>query len=80
MMEEKYNISTAQLLLHYSMRKGYTPIVKATSPRHLCANIEVENLVISDKDIAILDSWDKGVKGSLCMPFQIYSNLLLIKM
>lgn len=66
-MADKYNMSTAQLLLRYSLQKGYTPIVKATSPRHLYANIEAENFVISEKDMALLDSWNQGIDGSLCM-------------
>jgi len=74
-MGEKYNISTAQLLLRYSLQKGYTPIVKATSPKHLYANIEAENFVVSEQDIAILDSWDKDIQGSLCMSFHIHVNL-----
>ena len=74
-MAEKYNVSTAQLLLRYSSQKGYTPIVKAMSPRNLYANIEAENLVISEKDMAVLDSWDEGIEGSLCMSFHIHSHL-----
>ena len=68
-------MSTAQILIRYSLQKGYTPIVKATSRGHLYANKEVENLVISEQDMEVLDSWDKGTKGSLCMSFHTHSHL-----
>ncbi|KAH8719306.1 putative aldo-keto reductase [Phaeosphaeriaceae sp. PMI808] len=64
-MAVKNNMSTAQLLLRYSLQKGYMPIVKAKNPRYLYANIKVENLVISEKEMAVLDSWDKGIEGAL---------------
>jgi diketogulonate reductase-like aldo/keto reductase len=63
----KYGVSTAQLLLLWSLQKGYMPIVKMTSAAHLRANMELDSLVISKQDMAVLDSWDKGSKGSLCM-------------
>jgi len=70
-------MSTAQLLVRYSLQKGYTPVVKATSPEHLSDNIEAEAHAISEEDMRILDSWDRGVKGSLCMWFRIHSIFLL---
>jgi hypothetical protein len=75
-MAEKYKLSTAQLLLRYSLQKGYTPIVKATGAGHLYGNRQAENLVVSEPDIAALDSWDDGVRGSLCMSFQIHRPYL----
>lgn len=60
-------MSTTQLLLRYSLQKGFTPIVKSTSPKHLYANIEAENMSIPEEDMAVLDSWDEGIEGSLCM-------------
>ncbi|KAJ4295066.1 hypothetical protein N0V90_007074 [Kalmusia sp. IMI 367209] len=64
-MANKYKMSTAQLLLSYSSQKGYAPIVKAANPGHLVANLEAESIMISEKDMAVLDSWDEGIKGSL---------------
>jgi diketogulonate reductase-like aldo/keto reductase len=64
-LANKYNASTAVILLCYSLRKGYVPIVKAENPQHLVSNLEAETLCITDKDIALMDSWDMGNKGSL---------------
>jgi diketogulonate reductase-like aldo/keto reductase len=64
-LASKYNASTALILLCYSLRKGYTPIVKAENPQHLVSNLEAEKLCITDEDLALMDSWDKGNEGSL---------------
>ncbi len=66
-MAETHNVSTAQLLLRWSLQKGYTPIVKATSQMHLQKNLKANEFVISDDDMEVLDSWDKGVERSLRM-------------
>jgi diketogulonate reductase-like aldo/keto reductase len=65
-MAQRYQLSTPQLLLVYSLQKGYTPIVRATRLEHLHANLKAESVVILEQDMLILDSWDKGTKGSIC--------------
>ncbi|KAH7355971.1 aldo-keto reductase [Pyrenochaeta sp. MPI-SDFR-AT-0127] len=64
-LANKYNTSTAVILLCYSLRKGYVPIVRAENPQHLVSNLEAEKLCITDEDLALMDSWDKGNEGSL---------------
>jgi diketogulonate reductase-like aldo/keto reductase len=68
-MAQRYQLSPAQLLLVYSLQKGYTPIVRATRLEHLHANLKAENIVILEQDMSVLDSWDKGAKGSICKSF-----------
>ncbi|KAF2810739.1 putative aldo-keto reductase [Mytilinidion resinicola] len=63
----KYNKSTAQVLIRYSLQKAWTPIVKSTSLAHLHANLQVENFTISRDDMKMLDSWDKKMEGSIRM-------------
>lgn len=62
---KKYSTSTAVILLCYSLRKGYVPIVKAENTQHLVSNLAAEKLCIADEDIALMDTWEKGNKGSL---------------
>jgi hypothetical protein len=62
---DKYKVSTAVIILCYSLRKGFAPVVKAENPQHLLANLEAETLDITDEDIALMDSWDEGDKGSI---------------
>jgi diketogulonate reductase-like aldo/keto reductase len=64
-LANKYNASTASILLCYSLRKGYVPIVKAENPQHLVLNLEAEKLCITEEDLALMDSWNKGNEGSL---------------
>ncbi|OAL47947.1 Aldo/keto reductase [Pyrenochaeta sp. DS3sAY3a] len=64
-LANKYNTSTVVILLCYSLRKGYVPIAKAQNPQHLVSNLEAEKLCITDEDLALMDSWDKGDEGSL---------------
>jgi diketogulonate reductase-like aldo/keto reductase len=66
-LAQKYKTSTVQLLLRYSLQKGYTPVVKATSSSHLYANMEAGNVVILEEDMNVLDCWDKDTDGSLCL-------------
>jgi diketogulonate reductase-like aldo/keto reductase len=65
-MATKYNVSTAQLLLRYSIQKGYMPVIKATNVDHLHSNIRAEDFVLAGEDLTALDSKDKGIAGSLC--------------
>jgi diketogulonate reductase-like aldo/keto reductase len=64
-LANKYNASTAQMLLSYSLRKGFTPVVKAENHQHLLSNLEAESLDIADEDVALMDLWDKGNEGSI---------------
>lgn len=64
---EKYSKSTAQILIRYSLQKGWTPIVKATSQAHLHDNAQVNDFAISQEDMEIMDSWDVGLEGSIRM-------------
>lgn len=66
-LANKYNKSTAQILIRYSLQKVWTPIVKSTSLAHLHANSQVDDFTISKDDMKLLDSWDKKMEGSICM-------------
>lgn len=67
-------MSTVQLLLCYSLQKGYTPIVRAADPQHLHDNIKAQEYVVSGEDMSSLDSWDEGEAGSLCMLYLTEPN------
>lgn len=80
-LAKKHKMSTVQLLLCYSLQKGYTPITRATSPEHLDANIKAQENALSAEDMSMLDSWDKGEDGSLCKsfhakPFHLLNHLV----
>ncbi|EMD67051.1 hypothetical protein COCSADRAFT_81878 [Bipolaris sorokiniana ND90Pr] len=64
-LAKKYNVSAAAILICYSVRKGFLPIVKAEDPQHLVSNLKAEKLCIEDEDLAVIDSWDMGKSGSI---------------
>jgi diketogulonate reductase-like aldo/keto reductase len=66
-LAEKYSKSTAQILIRYSHQKGWTPIVKAISEAHLHDNAQASDFAISQEDMELMDSWDKGLEGAICM-------------
>ena len=72
-MAARYDASTAQVLLRYSLQKGYMPVVKATDYSHLLSNRKAERFVLSEEDMSMLDSKHKGIEGSICMCPRGYS-------
>jgi diketogulonate reductase-like aldo/keto reductase len=66
-MAARYDISTAQVLLRYSLQKGYVPVIKATNLNHLLSNKRAECFVLSEEDMLMLDSKHRGIEGAICM-------------
>jgi diketogulonate reductase-like aldo/keto reductase len=67
LLTKKYNKSAAQILIRYSLQKGWTPVVKATGQAHLESNADVDDFTISESDMSLLNSWDKQRSGSIRM-------------
>lgn len=57
-MAEKYNVSLAQLCIRYTLQLGLLPLPKTANPAHMENNADL-NFVISDEDMAILNSLPK---------------------
>ncbi|ODV96501.1 hypothetical protein PACTADRAFT_49833 [Pachysolen tannophilus NRRL Y-2460] len=53
-LAKKYNVSTAQILIRWSLQKGYVPLPKTKSLERLPSNIDVYNFEISQEDMDIL--------------------------
>lgn len=62
---EKYEKTTQQILILYSLQKGRMPILKATKPAHLVSNAEVRDFTLAGEDMALLDSWEEGPEGAV---------------
>ncbi|KAI0204012.1 Aldo/keto reductase [Astrocystis sublimbata] len=62
----KYGKSTAQMLIRYSIQKGWTPVVKAGNPAHLRENANVHDFSIGIEDMCLMDTWDEGNRGAIC--------------
>lgn len=61
-LSEKYNKSQAQILIRWSLQKGYIVLPKSSTPERIRENIDVYNFNISDDDMQKLDSLDENYR------------------
>lgn len=59
-MAEKYGVSEAQVLLRWGIQKGYPVLPKSTNPERLRQNADVFSFRIDEKDMATLETLDRG--------------------
>lgn len=62
---EKHGKTVAQVLLRYSLQKGWIPLPKSDTPARIKENADLYDFELSKVDTEILDSKDEGAKGSL---------------
>ena len=60
-LAKKYNVSPAQLMVRWSLQKGYVPLPKSTRRERIEENAKVDGFVIADEDIRKLDGCDEGL-------------------
>lgn len=60
---EKYNKTTAQILLRFSVQRGIVVIPKTSNPDRLRSNIHVFDFKLMDEDYKKLDALDQGEDG-----------------
>ena len=58
-MADKYHKSVAQVVLRWSIQKGFLPIPKSVTPERIEENLNIFDFELSDDDMKILD----GLKG-----------------
>lgn len=59
----KYGKTGAQLLIRYSLQKGWVPLPKSERPERMKANTEVFDFAIEDGDMEALDGLDGKKMG-----------------
>jgi diketogulonate reductase-like aldo/keto reductase len=62
-LAQKYNKSTAQILVRYSLQKDWTPLPKSETPSRIASNAEVFDFNLDDAEMEKLDALDEGAKG-----------------
>ncbi|KDQ14480.1 hypothetical protein BOTBODRAFT_132310 [Botryobasidium botryosum FD-172 SS1] len=62
---EKHNKEPAQVLIRWSLQKGFTPIPKSNTPSRISSNAEVYDFELDEEDVAALDALEKGKEGSV---------------
>ena len=61
----KYNKDPAQILLRWSLQKGFVPLPKSATPSRIQSNAQLYDFELSPEDMARLDALDQGKKGAI---------------
>lgn len=56
-LADKYSKSIAQVLLRYSIDKGYIPLTKSVSAARIQENFKIFDFELSEEDLTVLDNW-----------------------
>ncbi|CAM3412529.1 aldo/keto reductase [Zobellia roscoffensis] len=62
-LTEKYQKSTAQLILRYNLQKGIVAIPKSVHENRIKSNADIFDFELSEADVAYLDGLDKGERS-----------------
>jgi diketogulonate reductase-like aldo/keto reductase len=60
----RHRKSPAQVLVRYSLQKGWVPLPKSVRPDRIQENIDVFDFELSDAEMEVLDAKDMGPKGA----------------
>lgn len=63
---KRCGVSTAQVLVRYSLQKNWVPLPKSDTPSRISANADVYAFEIAEEDMQSLDALDEGSVGSIC--------------
>ncbi|KIV77805.1 hypothetical protein PV11_09585 [Exophiala sideris] len=64
-LAEKYNKSTAQVLIRYCLQKNWVPLPKSDNPERIKQNADVYGFDIAAEDMSTLDDLDQGAAGAI---------------
>jgi len=62
---EKYNKEAAQILIRWSVQKGFIPLPKSANPVRIISNANIFDFTLDEEDMAALDALDKGKEGAV---------------
>ncbi|BEI80959.1 hypothetical protein CcaverHIS002_0201190 [Cutaneotrichosporon cavernicola] len=61
---QKHGKEVPQVLIRWSLQKGYVPLPKSVTPERIQSNLDVFDFELDAEDMAALDSLDEGAKGA----------------
>ncbi|KAK0512613.1 hypothetical protein JMJ35_004630 [Cladonia borealis] len=64
-MAKKHDKTTAQVLIRYSLQKGWVSLPKSDTPGRIEANADVYGFELNADDMATLDGLDQGADGAI---------------
>ncbi|KAH0566159.1 hypothetical protein GP486_000441 [Trichoglossum hirsutum] len=62
---EKYQRTTAQVLIRYCLQKGWVPLPKSDNPSRIAENADIFGFELEGPDMEKLDGLDEGPKGAI---------------
>ena len=64
-LAKKYDKTTAQILIRWSLQKGWVTLPKSDTPSRIEANADVYGFELSKEDVETLNRLDQGAKGAI---------------
>ncbi|KIV91378.1 hypothetical protein PV10_05922 [Exophiala mesophila] len=64
-LAKKHDKTTAQILIRYSLQKGWVPLPKSDSPEYIKQNADVFDFELDGDDMKTLDDLDQGDAGAI---------------
>jgi diketogulonate reductase-like aldo/keto reductase len=64
-LAQKHERSSAQILIRYSLQKGWVPLPKSQTPARIRQNFQVLDFELDPSDMKTLDALDQGAQGAL---------------
>lgn len=61
---DKHKVDWSQVLLRWSLQKGFVPLPKSNTPSRIASNADLYGFELDDEDMATLDGKDEGAKGA----------------
>lgn len=62
---EKHKREPAQIVIRWSLQKGFVPLPKSATPSRIHSNANVFDFALDDEDMARIDALDKGKEGAI---------------
>ena len=62
---KKHNKEPNQILIRWSLQKGFVPLPKSDTPSRIVTNADVYSFELDKDDMDKLDGLDHGVKGAI---------------
>ncbi|KAF8550677.1 Aldo/keto reductase [Imleria badia] len=62
---KKHERDPAQILIRWSLQKGFVPLPKSTTPNRIKSNAEIHDFSLASEDMTLLDNLDMGKAGAI---------------
>lgn len=62
---EKHNVGPNQVLVRWSLQKGFLPLPKSDNPERIVKNADVYGFELDKEDMERFEGLDQGAKGAI---------------